>query len=361
MRFRFREFFSFFVSCYAQFQFCLLQSCYFESGTSSIFVLLSRSATYSVKMAERWRVQWRTMWVTDPADRSATFKAIVEEWVHTDPDGGITLDEFSRSSSRCHRCRPMLQFPGANLDHFTNMTEDLSSIAPVTEASCTNACHPQLCGTFRGPGTCGRRKSHRMRLRLLLGRLRKALTTSKCKTHGGRHGHATNFRPTHGSQKLSVKSQLFHLRTGGSRASVFLWFFSATSHSVYQSLTRTSQPKDIFEDFSIDGSNLNDEIAKAGLSEQAVPRQSRMAYNGSATSVFSLASQSLKLDRVYRVFLTTMPSRTNSMLFSSAAAPPCSTGTPLNLSFKLSRFTCFAQSFLQWVGVRSSQVTLSVH
>ena len=137
------------------------------------------------------------------------------------PDGGITLDEFSRSSSRCHRCRPMLQFPGANLDHFTNMTEDLSSIAPVTEASCTNACHPQLCGTFRGAGTCRRRKSHRMRLRLLLGRLRKALTTSKCKTHGGRHGHATNFRPTHGSQKLSVKSQLFHLRTGGSRASVF--------------------------------------------------------------------------------------------------------------------------------------------
>ena len=55
------------------------------------------------KMAESWRVQWRTLLVTDPADQSATFKAYVEEWVRVNPDDGETRDDFSRSPSQAHR------------------------------------------------------------------------------------------------------------------------------------------------------------------------------------------------------------------------------------------------------------------
>ena len=76
-------------------------------------------------MAESWRVQWRTLLVTDPADQSATFKAYVEEWVRVNPDDGETRDDFSRSPSQ--RYRPRLQSPGVSLNHSRNATEAPSS------------------------------------------------------------------------------------------------------------------------------------------------------------------------------------------------------------------------------------------
>ena len=66
----------------------------FLSGTSGTFVIALR------KVAKIWRFQWRTIWVTDLADRSATLKAFVQEWVRVDPDGGTAREDFSRSPSQ---------------------------------------------------------------------------------------------------------------------------------------------------------------------------------------------------------------------------------------------------------------------
>ena len=47
-------------------------------------------------------------------------------------------------------------------------------------------------------------------------------------------------------------------------------------------------PKEIFEDFGIDGSNINDEFTTAGICEQAFLRQCQMACKGSAVPASSL-------------------------------------------------------------------------
>ena len=181
----------------------------------------------------------------------------------------------------------------------------------------------QLRGTLRGVGTkdgpkttCGRRKYHRTCQQLLLSKLRRALTTSKCKTHGGHHGHATNSHLTLGSRKLQMKrpslphpkpecrepvrssdlplsptaEKTIHppgLRSGGLAAP------SASSSVAMPQLGPVPVPAisrqcamDIFEDFSTDGSNRNDEIADAGLWEQTALRQCHMAYKGSAVPAF---------------------------------------------------------------------------
>ena len=81
------------------------------------------------KMTKKWRVQWRTIWVTDPADHSATVESCVQDWARVNPDDGTVRDGFSRSPSQRHRSRPRLESPNANLDNSSNTTEDPPSSA----------------------------------------------------------------------------------------------------------------------------------------------------------------------------------------------------------------------------------------
>ena len=117
-------------------QFIVLASRKINSSNSNYVVGSGASNTclapcqVSVKMAETWRVQYRTFCVTNPADRSATSKEFVEAWVRVDLDGGSAREDSSRSPSQRHHSRPGLRSRirgpnslDANFDCSGNTTE----------------------------------------------------------------------------------------------------------------------------------------------------------------------------------------------------------------------------------------------
>ena len=72
-------------------------------------ILLSRDESKLGKhRRQKWRAQWRTIWITNTADHSAISKIFVEEWVRVNFVGGTVRGDYFSIPSPRDRSRPRL-------------------------------------------------------------------------------------------------------------------------------------------------------------------------------------------------------------------------------------------------------------
>ena len=122
-------------SCVCLVQFCPLSCAAARALLGCQQLQISDLGSYVCVMLEVWRIRFRSIWIPDPADHSATMEACVKEWMRESSSGGKPAHEdFSRSPSQHHRSRPRLQSrtsgtrpQDVSLDH--SATEDPGPVA----------------------------------------------------------------------------------------------------------------------------------------------------------------------------------------------------------------------------------------